>query len=502
MTLSLANIRHFKPPGPVGAAFLEDTTSFVRAILGPVGGGKSSVCIFDHVKNACAMPVCRDGQIRFKLATIGNTYGQMERNLFPTWKSWLPADGGNWTEAEFTGGSGRFASHKIEWDVIRAGRRVPVLFESIFAAIGEHSIEEFMRGFEPTAFWLYEMDLLPRAVLQQSIPRLGRFPAVKDLPEGASYRSYVVGDLNAPDHDSWFYEDFEENRPKDYQLYKQPSGRGPRAENIQNLPKGYYDRLVATLKNKNLIKRYVDAQYAPSMDGEPVFPEYNDDQHLSPVVLEPRAGLPIRMGVDAGLQRPAAVFAQWLPNGQWRILGEVVPGRMGAKRFANQCEAWLSANAPGFPVEIAFADPAGFTGADREVGELAWAETLMHELQVPVEPAPSNEIGLRLDGVREELTYMIDGQTPAFWLSPACRMLRKGMASHYRYQRQQVGNTTKFSDKPEKNEWSHVSDALQYLMLGSKGRAGVIYNDSRNSKPAATRHKAGGCTILKSSIRL
>ena len=143
MTVS-PDVRHFKPPGPVGAAFLADDKSFVRALLGPVGGGKSSVCVFDVVRTASLMPVCRDGTIRFKLAIIGQTYGQLERNLFPTWKRWLPADdgpNGNWTVQDFKGGGGRYASHKIEWDVIRKvdgeHRRVTVYFEAIFAAIGD-----------------------------------------------------------------------------------------------------------------------------------------------------------------------------------------------------------------------------------------------------------------------------------------------------------------------------------------------------------------------------
>jgi hypothetical protein len=59
------------------------------------------------------------------------------------------------------------------------------------------------------------------------------------------------------------------------------------------------------------------------------------------------------------------------------------------------------------------------------LNELAWAETVMDELaskgeglpqfQVQVEPAPSNEIGLRLDTVRDELTYFIDAIVHLSW---------------------------------------------------------------------------------------
>jgi hypothetical protein len=500
--MTLDRFRQFQPAGPVAVAFMADTTSLMRALLGPVGGGKSVTCIFDSLKSASSMPICNDGVIRFRLAVIGATYGQMERNLFPTWTEWLPRDGGDWTEAEFTGGGGRFATHKISFDVLRGGQRVEVRFEAIFAAIGEFAVEAFMRGFEPTAFWLYEMDLLPEAVLDHAIFRIGRYPAQHQLPAGSVFRPYVIGDLNAPDIDSWFYRRFEEERPAGHRLYKQPSGRSPRAENIRNLPPGYYDRQVMALANRpKLIKRMVDAQYGPAGDGEPVYPEYADELHLAPEPLKPMKGIPIRLGLDQGVQRPAAIGGQRLPNGQMRILFEVVPGRMGPRRFAQAVKRELAEVAPGHPIEIGYADPAGFYGADKEGGEMAWAEIVSAELQIPILPAPSNEISLRLDAVRDDLSYHIDGITPGLLISPVCRMLRKGFASHYRYRVERVGGTTKTSDKPEKNDWSNPHDALQYLELGDKGRYGVISGE-RPGKAAATATGSGGCSMIRNTARI
>jgi hypothetical protein len=492
--------RQFKPAGPVASAFMADTTSEVRALLGPVGGGKSVTSIFDSLKNASAMPVCTDGVIRYRLAVIGQTYGQMERNLFPTWTEWLPRDGGEWTDADFTGGGGRSAIHKIRFDVLRNGKRVEVQFEAIFAAIGEYAVEQFMRGFEPTAFWLYEMDLLPEAVLDHAIFRIGRYPAQHSLPAGATFRPYVIGDLNAPDIDSWFYRRFEEERPAGHKLYKQPSGRSPRAENIHNLPPGYYDRQVATLANRpKLIKRMVDAQYGPAGDGEPVYAEYSDELHLAKEELKPAPRIPIRLGLDQGVQRPACIGGQRMPNGQMRVLFEVVPGRMGPRRFAQAIKLELAEVAPGHPVEIGYADPAGFTGADKEGGELAWAEIVAGELGIPILPAPSNEISIRLDAVRDDLTYHIDGNTPALLISPRCKMLRKGFASHYRYAIQRVGGLPKTSDKPEKNDWSNPHDALQYLELGDKGRYGVV----SGQKPGQAGQAAGGaCSMIRNTTRI
>lgn len=540
------NVRQYKPAGPVAAAFLRDQVSDVRAILGPVGGGKSSTCVFDLIRQACLMPEVTDppppgvdGVIRFKVAVIGQTYGQMERNLFPTWKRWLPADGANWTEAEFTGGGGRQAMHRIEWDVQRGNRRIRVYFEAVFAALGEHVVEDFMRGFEPTCFWFYEVDLLPDSCIPQAILRLGRYPSVAmlkpstplrgfpgytlgrlppgmtydQLPPNTLYRSFIICDLNAPDVDSWFYKLFEEDCPPGFKLFKQPSGLSPNAENLSNLPPGYYQRQITILRDKHLIQRMVHAQYAPSRDGEPVYPEYDDALFYVGEDLVPIAGIPLEAGFDAGLGNPAGIIGQALPNGQFRVYAEIVPGRMSAKRFGAEVERELAEltdlalkQGRNAPLELAFgwADPAGFKGADKEDGELAWAEQVMVRLGVPIEPAAeTNELQLRLDAVRDEL--VVEGGIPRLLISHRCKKLRKGFASHYCYKKDKATGNVPADAKPHKGEFSHVHDALQYWMLGKKGRSGVIRPERAHEGPGTERRTrreraADEPTVLRSSF--
>ncbi|MES2171014.1 MAG: hypothetical protein V4479_09900, partial [Actinomycetota bacterium] len=50
-----------------------------------------------------------------------------------------------------------------------------------FGAIGENAVEDFMRGYEPTAFYLNELDLLARDVFIYAKGRVGRYP---DMNEG------------------------------------------------------------------------------------------------------------------------------------------------------------------------------------------------------------------------------------------------------------------------------------------------------------------------------
>lgn len=41
------------------------------------------------------------------------------------------------------------------------------------------------------------------------------------------------------------------------------------------------------------------------------------------------------------------------------------------------------------------------------------------------------------------------------------------MAGGYKYRRIQVGGDERFKDAPDKNMYSHVAEALQYLMIGA-----------------------------------
>ena len=61
---------------------------------------------------------------------------------------------------------------------------------------------------------------------------------------------------------------------------------------------------------------------------------------------------------------------------------------------------------------------------------------------------------------------MIDG-APGVMIDPSCTTLRQGFRSGYHYRRIQVAGDARYEDKPSKNKFSHVHDALQYLLTGA-----------------------------------
>ena len=92
-------------------------------------------------------------------------------------------------------------------------------------------------------------------------------------------------------------------------------------------------------------------------------------------------------------------------------------------------------------------------------------------------PAHTNDPTVRRDAVANLLTTLTITGEPALVISPTCTVLVKGMSGRYRLKRLKVVGDERYQDKPDKNEFSHVCEALQYGVLGAGGDAQVLGND-------------------------
>jgi len=104
-------------------------------------------------------------------------------------------------------------------------------------------------------------------------------------------------------------------------------------------------------------------------------------------------------------------------------------------------------------------DPAGSQRA--QTNEVTCLQML--EMQgFPTVSAPTNDFIPRREAVAWFLSKLVDGQ-PGFLLSPTCESLRKGFLGGYQYRRMKApGGGDKYADTPDKNEYSHLQDCLQY----------------------------------------
>ena len=94
-------------------------------------------------------------------------------------------------------------------------------------------------------------------------------------------------------------------------------------------------------------------------------------------------------------------------------------------------------------------------------------------------PAPSNDVALRIESVDTALQRLIDGKA-GFTIDPKCINLKKGFNGGYHYRRLQTSGD-RYDEKPFKNRYSHVHDALQYLMMGA-GEGRTLFAGQKTKK--------------------
>lgn len=451
--------------GPIAAAYFEDRSE-AACIMGPIGSAKTSVSLMKIIMAAIQQEPNNDGIRYTKFMVIRDTYRNLWNTTIASWFSWIPE-----TLGEFSGGKNEPGKHHLRFK-LGDGTIVDTLVE--FVAIGDKNVEDVLRGWEGTGAYLNEADRLHEDVFHYIYGRVGRYPSIPKCGNKATWYG-IWADMNAPDEENYMARLFIFDKPASYTFFKQPGGREPNAENLQNLPDGYYTKQLAG-QTDYYIHRMIDNKLGYSRDGQPVYPEYNDNIHVATQILRPTNGLPIQIGFDCGLT-PAAVIGQQEPTGHWKILKEIIADGIGAKRFGELVNRILKTEFKGFKISTATCDPAGLSKSAGDAEERSWRDIVSYTTGLIIRPAPTNAITPRLDCVKMVLNRMIDGR-PGFTLSPDCRVLRKGFNSGYKFKKVADTNTNVLiSDTPDKNEYSHPHDALQYLLLG-----GGEYNETMGKK--------------------
>lgn len=448
---------NYQPPGPIAAAFMR-SNAFVRGIKGPFGSGKSTACIMEIARRSRMQAKGKDGVRRTRWAIVRNTYPELKTTTIKSWHQWFPAELGTWRD------SGP-PTH-----IIRQG---DVEMEVIFIALDRPDDISKLLSLELTGAWINEAREIPKAMLDGLTGRVGRFPSV--LMGGCTW-SGILMDTNPPDNDHWWYKLAEEMKPEGYAFFSQPSGLSPQAENLLGLGGNeYYKRMIAG-KDPDWIKVYVHAEYGFVRDGKAIYADYRDGIHATDKLLF-APGMGLHMGMDFGLT-PAAVFGQRTVMGHWRILSEVVTEDMGAKNFARMLKLHIADHYPNAKFASITGDPAG---DQRAATDEQTVYDILRQEGIVARPASTNDPIIRRDAVNETLRRTIDG-VPGFQIyGQKCPVLRKAMAGGYCLKRLNVSGEERYREVPDKNKFSHVAEALQYMMLGAgEGRALTVSPEMMN----------------------
>ena len=465
----------YKPDGETLKAFMKSDV-FFRLLRGPVGSGKSVCCCVELFRRALQQKKDDNGIRRSRWAVIRNTNPQLKTTTIKTWLDWFPEN--EWG--------------KFQWSVPYTHniKRADLELEVIFLALDRPEDVKKLLSLELTGIWVNEAREIPKSIIDACSMRVGRFPSMKD---GGCTWTGVIADTNAPEEDHWWpimsgevpipdHIPKEEAKmlvkPDNWEFFTQPQGmlelkeedgnvtgytHNENAENKNNMRKDYYPNIVQG-KTKSWIDVYVMNRLGSIKDGKPVYPMFASDVHIAKEEIPIAAGIPVYLGIDFGLT-PAGVFGQKV-RGRWLILQEVVAFDMGIVKFSEILRQEISTRYSQSEV-IIFGDPAGDFRAQTDEST---PFQILRGAGLNARPAPSNDVSLRLESVSAPLGRMVDGQS-GFLIDQRCRTLIKGFEGGYQYRRLQVSGE-RYDDKPEKNHFSHIHDALQYLMLGSgEGRA-------------------------------
>jgi hypothetical protein len=422
--------------------------SFIRGLMGPIGSGKSVACCWELWRRLHEQGKAEDGIRRSRWVIVRNTYRELTDTTLKTWRDWFAAVG-EWRVGDM--------SYLIRHGEVEA--------EILFRALDRPDDVKKLLSLELTGAWVNEAREVPRGVIDMLQGRVGRYPSQR---QGGPTWYGVIMDTNPPDTDHWWYVLFEEQRPDGWRLFRQPSALSEAAENLDNLPPAYYQRMLAG-KTPEWTKVYVHGDYGMVSDGRPVFPEYRDTQHCTTHTIAPTAGEPLFVGIDFGLT-PAAVILQQVA-GQWRALAEVVTDDMGAVRFGELLKGVLQRDFKGYRIGAITGDPAG--EGRSQVDERTPFDVL-RVAGIDATPADTNDFTIRRETVAKHLQRLTMAGEPGLVISPACKILRKGLGGGYAYKRLQVAGDDKFRDYPDKGRYSHVADALQYALLGAGEGAALV----------------------------
>ncbi len=459
-------------PAPTLARFMR-SQAFIRIVSGPVGSGKTTACIMELLRMAQQQPLSSDGVRHSRFVVVRNTFRQLRDTTIKSVHEFIPPGvAGKWHASSSTFFL-KFGDVESEW---------------MFRALDSPEDASNLLSLEVTGGWLNEAREIDSEIFRPLLGRVGRYPAGKSLPPGVSFRAFVIADTNPPNVGS-FWHGMMETPPvselaellglpagsKVVETFRQPSGLSPQAENMENLPKGYYQRMVALAdeKGEEWLKVHVHGEYGADQHHLPVYPEFRRQMHVATSHLTAITARPLVLSFDWG-RTPACVAMQIDANSRYNILAEWFVEGTSVDAFLDYLMPQLRGRFPDhLPSNyVCIGDPAGRQRAQAQ--DITCFEIARnHGLLVRDGPqAPETRIG----SVRRLLTRLLPDGSPALRIDPSCRILIAGFEGDYRFKR--VRTTDDITATPDKNKASHLHDALQY---------GVAYHEAPTMRGGKAR---------------
>ena len=243
-------------------------------------------------------------------------------------------------------------------------------------------------------------------------------------------------------------------------------------------------------------------------DGEPVYPDYIDNFHcyldghgqLLPIPI--MKGCVYIGGVDCGTTlNPAFVLLQVMTQPPYQvhaILEIATQGHEPMDKFAPRVVSAVRKLLPGAWVEVEYWADQTVTTMNGANGETTQAAARRHGLNFR---RSSNELQPRLAAVTWLLTERLASNDPLFLVDGTrCPILREGFQGAYKLDvspsGDAVGPGRVLKEKPLKNSFSDIHDALQYAAMPIFKQFAQGKEPSRGSRNGLTEQQNAIAAIL------
>jgi hypothetical protein len=418
--------------------------SLARFVVGPLGSGKSMCCIMELLRRARMQTPDGEGIRRTRGVCVRNTMAQLRLTVLDDIRLYLK----DMVTYFVTDSTVQIRAPMDDGTVIHS--------DWILIPLDTRADIQRLLSMQLTFAWINEFREVPIDVVSATIGRLGRFPP-KSM--GGPTWFGLIADSNPCDVDSPYYERLVLAPEANWKLFHQPSGLAADAENVENLPPGYYDNLLSD-RDEGWSDIHVRSQWGSSVGGQAVFRRSFDPEKHVVDGLRVNPFRPIIIGLDFG-RTPCALIGQSDPLGRVLIFEEVLSEDMGLRQFVADRLKPRLLDEPYMGKRIfCVADPAGM-----QKSQLAeeTAFDVLRQAGLAAYPAITNEISRRLLAF-EKLLHDFPGGEPGLQISRVgCPTLIRALSGHYRYRKKTNGQ---LDDRPEKlHPWSDLADAGQYLAL-------------------------------------
>jgi len=464
---------------PTLALLHNDRNVQVQYIEGPFGSGKSTGCIMEILMRAMRQKPYQ-GVRKSRWAIIRNTYPELKTTTIKTFQEWIP---NSIAPIVYSMPIVCNFKQKLQDGTIMG-------LQVYFMALDTPEDVAKLLSLELTGAYINEAREVPWEIAEGLLGRIDRFPRVD---EGGASEPGLLLDSNPPRTNHWTYIKFETGEtPVGWRKYKQPPAVfmdqatgawvcNPDAENLTHLSQNYYQNQLAL--GEEHIRVNLAGEFGMSRKGKPVFSKFSETRHVSKEVLLPQRGISILLGIDFGLT-PGVVIAQLGYKGIV-LLDELPATDESLEDFLDEYVLpLLRSKYQGYAV-VACGDPAG---SGRQSINKMTSIGAMNQRGIKTYPAITNVFQKR----KEAVDFFL-GRDEGFVVSKHLTHVREALGAGYVYKEQRNANG-KTLDIPDKNEFSHIADAIQYLCLYARYGGGSLARavGSGGSRAAGGDSKPGG----------